>query len=157
MCVRLARKITNEAMPVARTLAEAASVWLCGVLLSSCSSAGSLRSARQTESRAGVAREDITDFATLCIARTARCHGADGKNGPGRTLNNPLYLAVIPRETLQQMIENGRPGTAMPAWARSKAARLTEKQIDALVNGIEQNWAKPARFHGSCASVLCCR
>jgi mono/diheme cytochrome c family protein len=32
----------------------------------------------------------------------------------------------------------------MPAWARSQGGPLTDGQINALVNGIEQHWAKPA-------------
>src|SRR5262249_7596133 len=55
---------------------------------------------------------------------------------------------VIPRQELYNTIENGRPGTAMPAWALNKAGPLTEKQIDLLVAGIETNWAKPVDSHG---------
>jgi cytochrome c oxidase cbb3-type subunit III len=90
--------------------------------------------------------QDITDFATLFEQNCAACHGPDGKNGPARPLNSALYLAIIPRDVLQKTIENGRPGTAMPAWARSQGGPLTQKQIVALVNGIEQHWAKPVRF-----------
>jgi cytochrome c oxidase cbb3-type subunit 3 len=90
--------------------------------------------------------QDVTDFATLYGENCAACHGADGKNGPARPLNSALYLAIIPRDVLQKTIENGRPGTAMPAWARSQGGPLTQKQIVALVNGIEQHWAKPASF-----------
>ncbi|MBV9610887.1 MAG: cytochrome c, partial [Acidobacteriaceae bacterium] len=63
--------------------------------------------------------EDITDFKILYGENCAGCHGIDGRNGPARPLHDPLYLAVIPREALQKTIENGRPGTAMPAWSRS--------------------------------------
>jgi cytochrome c oxidase cbb3-type subunit 3 len=93
--------------------------------------------------------EDITDFAILYGENCAACHGLDGKNGPGRPLNSALYLAIIPRDVLQKTIENGRPGTAMPAWARSQGGPLTDKQIAALVNGIEQHWAKPESFQGA--------
>ncbi len=93
--------------------------------------------------------EQITDFKTLFGENCAGCHGVDGRNGPGRPLNNPLYLAVIPREMLQSTIENGRPGTVMPPFARSQGGPLTSKQVAALVNGIEQNWAKPASFQGT--------
>lgn len=93
--------------------------------------------------------QDITDFATLYSENCAGCHGPDGKNGPARPLNDPLYLAIIPKDALQQTIENGRPGTAMPAWARSQGGPLVPRQITALVNGIEQKWAKPAMVHGA--------
>ena len=93
----------------------------------------------------------ITDFHTLFSENCSACHGPDGKNGPGRPLNDPLYLAIIPRDTLKSIIENGRPGTAMPAWARGKGGPLYPKQIDALVDGIEKNWAKPVNLEGVAA------
>ena len=92
---------------------------------------------------------DITDFATLFRDNCEGCHGIDGKNGPGRPLNNALYLALIPKDTLQRTIENGVPGTAMPPWARSQGGPLYPKQVSALVNGIEENWAKPVNLNGA--------
>lgn len=93
--------------------------------------------------------ENITDFETLYSENCAACHGLNGQNGPGRPLNDPLFLAFIPREALQQTIENGRPGTAMPAWARSQGGPLYPKQVTALVDGIERNWAKPVNMNGA--------
>jgi len=91
-------------------------------------------------------RADTTDFKILFTLNCVGCHGVEGKNGPGRVLNDPLYLAVIPRDTLKQVLVYGRPGTAMPAWEKSEGGPLTMRQIDALVDGIEKNWAKPAHF-----------
>ena len=95
------------------------------------------------------ASQDITDFQTLYSGNCAGCHGINGKNGPARPLNDPLFLALIPKGTLQQTIENGLPGTAMPAWARSQGGPLYPKQVTALVNAIEQNWAKPVELKGA--------
>lgn len=92
---------------------------------------------------------DITDFATLFGENCQGCHGPNGMNGPGRPLNNALYLAIVPKEELTKTITYGRPGTAMPAWALSQGGPLTDKQVTALVNGIEKNWAKPVDFHGA--------
>ena len=89
--------------------------------------------------------EQITDFATLYSHNCAGCHGVDGKNGPGRILNNPLYLAVLPKATLRSVIENGRAGTAMPPWAKSQGGPFTPEQVDHMVDGIEA-WAKPVNF-----------
>lgn len=86
------------------------------------------------------------DFQTLYAGNCKACHGIDGKNGPGRILNDPLYLAILPRQTLHDILVHGRPGTAMPAWERSQGGPLAPKQIDALVDGIYRNWAKPVQF-----------
>ena len=90
-----------------------------------------------------VNRQEITDFAELYGSNCAGCHSADGKSGPGRPLNNALYLSIIPKDTLRNVIYYGRPGTAMPAWALSQGGPLTDKQVDGLVEGIEKNWSKP--------------
>ena len=37
----------------------------------------------------------------------------------------------------------------MPAWVRSKGGPLTEKQVTALVDGIETHWAKPVNAHSA--------
>jgi cytochrome c oxidase cbb3-type subunit III len=87
--------------------------------------------------------ENAQDFTTIFRTNCSGCHGPEGKQGAARTLNDPLYLAIIPKEELRKVIENGRPGTSMPAWARSQGGPLTPKQIDVLVDGIRQNWARP--------------
>lgn len=89
---------------------------------------------------------DITDFTTLYGENCAGCHGIDGRNAPGRILNDPLYLALIPRAELVNIVTNGRPGTPMPAWSTDQGGPLTPKQITALVDGIESRWAKPQQF-----------
>ena len=114
---------------------------ITSVLFSACEPPGKPKLEQQTQ--------EITDFQFLFSENCAGCHGLDGKNGPGRILNDPLYLALIPRETLKDVIVHGRPGTAMPAWAKSEGGPLTPQQVDALVDGIEKNWAKPVDFHGT--------
>ncbi len=37
----------------------------------------------------------------------------------------------------------------MPAWAHSQGGPLTDKQIDALTDGIYAAWAKPVDLHGT--------
>lgn len=116
---------------------------LCGLVLFSiaCEPPG--------KPEAEIPSQDISDFKVLFTQNCSGCHGMDGKNGPGRILNDPLYLAVLPRATLKQILIYGRTGTAMPPWAKEQGGPLTMPQIDALVNGIEQNWAKPADFQGA--------
>ena len=87
--------------------------------------------------------ENVLDFAILYQTNCQACHGPNGKNGPGRPLNNPLYLAIVPRDALVNVITNGRG--PMPAWAKSQGGPMTDKQIQVVVNGIE-SWAKPVHF-----------
>ena len=92
---------------------------------------------------------DITDFKTLYGKNCSGCHGNDGKYGPGRILNDGLYLKLIPKEELKRILIYGRGGGAMPPWAISQGGPLTDKQINALTDGIYANWAKPADLHGT--------
>lgn len=94
-------------------------------------------------------QKEVADFQTLFRDNCSGCHGTEGREGPGRILNDGLYLAFIPKASLRVVIEHGRPGTAMPAWARSDGGPLTPEQISALVDGMERNWAKPASLHGA--------
>jgi len=56
-------------------------------------------------------------------------------------LANPVFLAIADDSVIRRTAANGVPGTAMPAFAQSAGAMLTDKQIDALVSGI-RSWAK---------------
>ena len=87
--------------------------------------------------------EKSTDFSTLFAQNCRGCHGNNGKYGPGRILNDPLYVAFIPREEIKKVLIYGRPGTAMPAWAQSQGGPLSDHQVDVLVSGIKDGWAKP--------------
>jgi len=106
------------------------------ILLTSCEPPG------KPESNSEEAAQ-VADFKTLFGQNCAGCHGENGKNGAVRPLNDPLYLAIIPKQELRKVIENGRAGTPMPAWARSRGGPLDPQQITALVDGIEQTWARP--------------
>ena len=94
---------------------------------------------------------EIMDFRVLYNQNCQGCHGAEGKNGPGRPLNDPLYLAIVPRAELIKVVTYGRQGTGMPAWALSQGGPLTDQQVAALVDGIEKNWAKPVNFGNAMA------
>jgi len=92
--------------------------------------------------------EDIVDFPTLYQQNCAACHGKNGQNGAALPLNNPAYLAVAGADNLRTATAKGVKGTLMPAFARSSGGMLTDRQIDALVNGMMHAWAKPAEFAG---------
>ena len=90
-----------------------------------------------------------TDFKTVYAQNCSGCHGADGRQGPGRILNDPLYLAVSSKDNIRNIINHGRAGTLMPAFAQSSGGPLNAQQVDSLVNGMETNWAKPFDAKGA--------
>jgi cytochrome c oxidase cbb3-type subunit III len=85
-----------------------------------------------------------TAFTEFYSQFCAGCHGADGRLGAARPLNDPVYLALIPQDRLRQIIAQGVPGTMMPAFAASAGGTLTEAQIEALVSGMLSHWSGPS-------------
>ena len=92
------------------------------------------------------ASTEVTDFSQLYALNCSGCHGADGRLGAARPLNDPLYLALVSRLTLRAAITRGVPGTSAPAFGQQSGGNLTEKQIDVLVEGILSRWGKPEDF-----------
>src|SRR5215467_13228770 len=95
-----------------------------------------------------VAPSQVTDFRQLYAQNCAGCHGADGRLGPSRPLNDPLYLAFAGADVLRQVTAKGVPGTAMPGFAQMSGGNLTDKQIDSLVKGMNAQWGRPEDFKG---------
>jgi len=89
-----------------------------------------------------MAPTQIVAFDVLYARHCAGCHGADGRLGPARALNDPVYLAVVPRERLREVIARGVRGTSQPAFAQSAGGELTDAQIDALVDGLLRAWKR---------------
>jgi len=89
---------------------------------------------------------EVTDFSQLYALNCSGCHGADGRLGAARPLNDPLYLALVSNDTLRQMIAQGVPGTAAPALAQRIGGPLTDKQIDILIEGTRSRWGKAENF-----------
>src|SRR5262245_58801290 len=89
---------------------------------------------------------EITDFNRLYTQNCAGCHGKDGRFGSARALNDPLYLAVANTDVLRQVTAKGVSGTAMPAFAQHSGGSLTDKQIEALVEGMKSRWGRPDDF-----------
>jgi len=92
--------------------------------------------------------EQNTDFAQLFATNCSGCHGVDGRSGPAPRLNDPLFLAFIDRQSLHDVVANGRQGTPMPAFARSSGGFLNAVQVNALVDGMESRWARPVKLNG---------
>jgi mono/diheme cytochrome c family protein len=86
---------------------------------------------------------DVIDFDTLYGQHCAGCHGSEARLGAARPLNDPVYLALVPRARLREVVANGVPGTAQPAFSLGAGGVLTERQIDAVVDGLIARWGAP--------------
>jgi cytochrome c oxidase cbb3-type subunit 3 len=95
-----------------------------------------------------IAPSQVMAFEVLYGRNCAGCHGADGRLGAARPLNDPVYLALAPHEQLRKIIGEGVPGTSMPASAASAGGDLTDAQIDALVKGMLARWWRPDAVKG---------
>jgi cytochrome c oxidase cbb3-type subunit III len=89
---------------------------------------------------------EIMAFDQLYAENCSGCHGADGRLGAARPLNDPLYLALVNDENLRQVIAQGVRNTAMPAFVQQQGGNLTDKQIEVLVHGIRSRWARSEQF-----------
>ena len=111
---------------------------LAALCCSACSGIGSAQEDMQEVPRP----EDVTDFRTLYSENCSACHGENGQNGPSLDLANPVYQSIVDDASLKKWITGGMPGTEMPAFGESAGGFLTDKQVDALVEGMRGNWAK---------------
>jgi cytochrome c oxidase cbb3-type subunit III len=84
---------------------------------------------------------ELKNFAELFNTNCRACHSNGQTLGASISMNNPPYLAVVPRDAMHKTIEEGVPGTAMPGYSAKAGGMLTEEQINILVDGI-YNWAK---------------
>jgi len=89
---------------------------------------------------------EVADFRQLYVQNCSGCHGADGEGALSVGIGRPVYLAIADDATIRRVIEEGRPGTAMPAFAQKAGGMLTDAQVDILVHGIRTRWAKPGAF-----------
>jgi cytochrome c oxidase cbb3-type subunit III len=87
---------------------------------------------------------EVADFGVLYRQNCSGCHGVDGQEALTVAIGSPVYLAIADSDAIRRVVEQGRPGTAMPAFAQKAGGLLTEAQIEILVRGIRERWAKPA-------------
>jgi len=92
--------------------------------------------------------EQVLRFEPLYAANCAGCHGENGENGAATNLANPEYQALIDDTSLREVIAKGRKGTLMPGFSQENGGMLTDRQIDALVQGIRGSWRKENAFGG---------
>ena len=89
---------------------------------------------------------EVADFSLLYGQNCSGCHGAEGQGALTVGIGTPIYLAIASDATMHDVIEQGRPGTPMPAFAQTAGGMLTDVQIDILVRGIRTRWSKPGYF-----------
>jgi cytochrome c oxidase cbb3-type subunit 3/ubiquinol-cytochrome c reductase cytochrome c subunit len=51
-----------------------------------------------------------------------------------------VYQALVDDATLRRIVTQGRPGSMMPAFAKSFGGDLTDAQVDAIVHGMRADW-----------------
>jgi len=96
---------------------------------------------------AEIARPDqVLDFHALYSQNCSGCHGANGRGGAALPLNNPAYLAIAGADNLRRVTADGINGTLMPAFAQSAGGMLTDQQVNAVVQGMLNEWSRPAEF-----------
>ncbi len=84
--------------------------------------------------------ESIALGGDLFAANCSRCHGPEGQGTPrAPALNVKALLTDTSDQAIQQIVTNGVPGTAMPAWGD----RMSETDIQAIVGFIRQ-WESTA-------------
>ena len=123
----------------------AASPLFAATLLAGCGAPpGQPRAGSMTQ-----APDEVVEFGALYSNNCAGCHGANGHGGAAIALANPVYLAIVDQRSIRATIADGVRGTSMPAFAQRAGGVLTEKQIDALVDGIRSHWSRPAALAGT--------
>ena len=90
-------------------------------------------------------------FDQLYGENCAGCHGEHGQNGAATNLANPEYQAFIDNGSLRDVIANGEKGSLMPAFAIKSGGSLSDAQVEALLRGMRERWAKPNVFAGVAA------
>jgi cytochrome c oxidase cbb3-type subunit III len=80
--------------------------------------------------------EENKNFADLYATNCLACHGNDKTIGASISMNNPVYLSVVPKDAMRKVIAEGVPGTMMPGYSNAVGGMLTDEQINILVDGI---------------------
>lgn len=117
------------------------------VTLLFCAGCGNLPG-RPTMESIPIDPDKVTDFNLLYKQNCSGCHGAEAKGGAALSLGDPVYLAIADDATLRKAVSNGIAGTSMPAFAKSAGGALTDGQVDIIVRGLRERYAKPDALSG---------
>jgi len=91
---------------------------------------------------------EVTAFEVLYRRNCTGCHGTDGRLGPARPLNDPVYLSLVPADRLRTIIREGVSGSSMPAFGTAAGGELTDAQVEALAQGMLARWGRPDTVQG---------
>jgi mono/diheme cytochrome c family protein len=114
------------------------------VLLAACSAP----SGQPQEGSQPIAPNQVADFGMLYAENCSACHGAEGRGGASIALANPVYLAIVDRDTVHNVVAKGVHGTSMPPFAQSAGGMLTDEQINVITNGIFSCWRRDGILDG---------
>lgn len=92
--------------------------------------------------------DQIADFDVLYGANCAGCHGADGRFGAARPLNDAIYLAWKDPAAFAEITAVGVRDTLMPAFSTRAGGMLTDAQIKIVTDGVYARWARPEQTRG---------
>ena len=92
---------------------------------------------------------EVHEFDPLWANYCSGCHGADGRFGPARPLNDPVYMSIADDAYLRNVIVNGVPGTMMPPMVASQGGPMTDEQVGDIVNGMREAWGSHAATNGT--------
>jgi len=84
---------------------------------------------------------ELKNFAELFDTNCRACHSNGQTLGASIPMNNPPYLAIVPKEVVHKVVQDGIPGTAMPGFSAKAGGLLTDEQINILADDV-YNWAK---------------
>ena len=82
--------------------------------------------------RTPVQAHGAVTYARMC----AVCHGKIGEGyaaDHAPAIANPDFMASVTDDFLRKAIENGRAGSTMSAWSRSRGGPLSSTDVDALI------------------------
>ena len=117
------------------------------IVLFVCSTCGNLPG-HPTASDMPIDPDNVTDFNLLFSKNCSGCHGAQGKGGAALSITDPVYLAIADDTVLRKVIAGGIAGTSMPAFSKSAGGMLTENQVEVIVRGLREHYAKPEVLAG---------
>ncbi|MCH2133266.1 MAG: c-type cytochrome [Phycisphaerales bacterium] len=99
---------------------------------------------KPTEADKPVIQTTITNFHVLWTTHCSGCHGADGRWGAARPLNDPMYLAIADQEYVTRVVTDGVGHTLMPPFGLPQGGPMTDEQIKIVVDGMWEHWSNPA-------------